>query len=315
MKKIIVAAAIWMVLLGFSSVFAVEAKIKIPDLQISIPGLNFTEAGSGDKITINWIAEYIAALYKYAIGIVGILAAVVMMFGGLQWLTAGGNTGQTQSAKEWIKAALTGLIIALTSYIILFTINPDLITFKSIGLKSVTTSTITKESTSNALQNIPPDSPVGSNKLTESQARTQLVSSIPDIELKNGVILNGINKWTIDGFSRFYASCQSKNENCSPPVITSGVSDYEGHTVGAFSHYNGYKLDLRDNSIAFNGFIRNFGYYGGVIDGNPVYYLQDIDYQYRLIDEGDHWDFRIVTHPERNARLSPNDSQVGNLLP
>jgi len=53
------------------------------------------------------------------------------------WLTAGGNTGQVTEAKEWIKASLTGLIIALFSYIILLTVNPDLIQFKPISVTPI----------------------------------------------------------------------------------------------------------------------------------------------------------------------------------
>jgi hypothetical protein len=73
------------------------------------------------------IGLYIKAIYKYAIGIVGILAAVVLMFGGLLWLTAGGNANQVSEAKAWIGASLTGLLIALCSFMIMATINPALV--------------------------------------------------------------------------------------------------------------------------------------------------------------------------------------------
>ncbi|MEA3463692.1 MAG: pilin [Patescibacteria group bacterium] len=88
-----------------------------------------------DKTTAP-IAEYIKAIYKYAIGIVGILAAVVLMFGGVLWLTAGGNTERVTNAKSWIGASLTGLVLALCSYMILATINPGLVDFrvKPVGM-------------------------------------------------------------------------------------------------------------------------------------------------------------------------------------
>jgi len=99
-----------------------------PQVDIGIP--------SGE-ITPTSIGEYIRAIYKYAIGIVGILAAVVLMFGGILWLTAGGNTERIGSAKSWIGAALTGLVLALCSYMILAMINPDLVNFESINPKKV----------------------------------------------------------------------------------------------------------------------------------------------------------------------------------
>ena len=98
---------------------------------------NDFQAGVARTVGGDTIAQYIKAIYQYGIGVVGILSTVVLMFGGLLWLTAGGNTGQVTEAKEWIKAALTGLIIALFSYIILLTINPDLINFQPLNITPI----------------------------------------------------------------------------------------------------------------------------------------------------------------------------------
>jgi hypothetical protein len=102
--------------------------------QISIPGSSFQE----EEATSPSIAKYIQAIYNYAIGIVGILAAVVLMFGGLRWLTSRGKPDNINDAKAWIWAAVSGLVLALTSYMILNTINPDLVSFKEITPKIVT---------------------------------------------------------------------------------------------------------------------------------------------------------------------------------
>lgn len=72
------------------------------------------------------LPTYIANIYKFGVGIVAILAVVVIMWGGLIWITAGGNTGQIDNAKQWISGAVLGLFIALTSYVILNTVNPQL---------------------------------------------------------------------------------------------------------------------------------------------------------------------------------------------
>lgn len=89
----------------------------------------------------NTIGAYISAIYRYGVGVVGIVAAVVMMFGGLLWLTAGGDSGRVGEAKEWIKASLLGLILALLSYTILATVNPDLVNFRSITVTTIEQST------------------------------------------------------------------------------------------------------------------------------------------------------------------------------
>ncbi|MBI4812800.1 hypothetical protein HY798_05215 [Candidatus Falkowbacteria bacterium] len=112
------------------------------DPQVDIPGSK--EFGEGVTYTFEKdgstkpIAQYIIAIYKYAIGIVGILATVVMMVGGVIWLTAGGNSERISKAKEYIGASLTGLVIALASFLILSTINPALTNFKITNVTSVT---------------------------------------------------------------------------------------------------------------------------------------------------------------------------------
>lgn len=95
------------------------------------------EQGSLIKVDGLSLAKYIKAFYRYAIGIVGILATVVMMFGGFRWLTAGGDAGQIGDAKEWIKASITGLVIALSSFLILDTVNPDLVRLTEIKAPKV----------------------------------------------------------------------------------------------------------------------------------------------------------------------------------
>ncbi|MDD4333312.1 MAG: pilin [Patescibacteria group bacterium] len=103
--------------------------------QISI-GSDFV-AGTAKTITGTSIADYIIAIYKYAIGIVGILAAIVLMWGGVVWLTAGGSQERVKDAQEWIKASLSGLLIALCSFLILSTVNPDLTKLKSISPQKI----------------------------------------------------------------------------------------------------------------------------------------------------------------------------------
>ncbi len=101
-----------------------------------VEGLTYNFNNS-DTTTGN-IANYIKAIYQYGIGIVGILAAVVLMYGGVLWIVAGGNASQVGEAKAWIGAALTGLILALTSYMILNTINPALVNLQTTSVPGVT---------------------------------------------------------------------------------------------------------------------------------------------------------------------------------
>ncbi|MFH1564235.1 MAG: hypothetical protein ABIC82_00045 [bacterium] len=109
--------------------------------QVDIPGSTFTR--SNDPIKFNkenrglLLAQYIRAWYKFAVAAVGILAVVMIMAGGLIWLTAGGRANQISTAKDWITGAVVGLVLALMSYTLLDILNPNLVTFQSLVIEDV----------------------------------------------------------------------------------------------------------------------------------------------------------------------------------
>lgn len=76
------------------------------------------------------LGEYIRKVYNYGVGITAILATVVLMIGGFQWIIAGGSGEKIGEAKAWITAALSGLVLALSSYMILNLVNPALVNLK-----------------------------------------------------------------------------------------------------------------------------------------------------------------------------------------
>lgn len=70
-------------------------------------------------------SEYIKSLYNWGIGIVGILALVQLIRGGIMYMVAGAvNT--KGAAKGIIINAFLGLILALGSFLLLNIINPEL---------------------------------------------------------------------------------------------------------------------------------------------------------------------------------------------
>jgi hypothetical protein len=77
------------------------------------------------------IKDYISIFYKFAIGLTGILATVMIAIGGITWLTAGGAAGQIGKAKQMIGGSLVGLVLALFSYTILYNINEDIVNLKT----------------------------------------------------------------------------------------------------------------------------------------------------------------------------------------
>ncbi len=84
--------------------------------------------GSLTEVTAdNPIGTYISALYKFFVASAGIVAVVAIMFGGLQRVMSQGNPEAISQSTQRIVHAIYGLAIALLSYIILVTINPELV--------------------------------------------------------------------------------------------------------------------------------------------------------------------------------------------
>ena len=72
--------------------------------------------------------QAIAWFYYFIVGVAGLSAFVILVWGGFQYLSSAGNPTAIGDAKDKIKSALLGLLIILTSWLILQVINPDLTT-------------------------------------------------------------------------------------------------------------------------------------------------------------------------------------------
>lgn len=74
------------------------------------------------------LIEYLNNLYRFGLSAVAILAVFMIALGAFSYLvTAVGNPSKVQSAKETITNALFGLALAFLAYLILYVINPDLV--------------------------------------------------------------------------------------------------------------------------------------------------------------------------------------------
>lgn len=105
--------------------------------QIPIPGQPQIIEIDGDSLGL-----YIANLYKFAVGALAIISVVMIMIGGFQWLMSAGRSEHVTSAKDKIFNAIIGLVLALTSYLLLNTINPNLVKFQSLSIDVITPQTI-----------------------------------------------------------------------------------------------------------------------------------------------------------------------------
>jgi hypothetical protein len=75
-------------------------------------------------------------LITYSVYLVGIAVFIMILYAGFLWLTAAANPGNIALAKSVITNAIIGAIILISSYVILYTINPQLVGggFNLVGL-------------------------------------------------------------------------------------------------------------------------------------------------------------------------------------
>ncbi len=127
-------------------VFAVDDAIKssslFPDFKLQVPFHGYDEkvkliTADGNTIVATGMATYFGQLYAWLITAVAIIAVVMLMVGGMQWMTSRGSSGQTQKAIKIISNALIGLVLTLGAYSILYLINPVLVQWPVIRLGAI----------------------------------------------------------------------------------------------------------------------------------------------------------------------------------
>lgn len=64
------------------------------------------------------IRTTIASIINVALGLLGIVALVIVLFGGFKWMTAGGNDDQVGEARKIIISGVVGLAVIFSSYAI-----------------------------------------------------------------------------------------------------------------------------------------------------------------------------------------------------
>lgn len=83
------------------------------------------------------IGGYIAAVYQWLLGAGAVFAVIMIMVGGVQYMTSGGSSTGVTNAKKRIFGALIGVAILIASYAILATVNPQTLSLQLPTLPKV----------------------------------------------------------------------------------------------------------------------------------------------------------------------------------
>jgi hypothetical protein len=84
---------------------------------------------SVDKVAQGGFGSYFQLIVNYFIVGIIILGVIMIVVGGMMYMTDAGQGKQMETGKTFIKAAILGIILALTAYLILNTISGQFVTF------------------------------------------------------------------------------------------------------------------------------------------------------------------------------------------
>ncbi len=76
--------------------------------------------------------------------VIGVIAVLLyLIWGGIEWITSGGDKGKTESARNKITAAIVGLIILISSWAILMFVQ-DILGIQVLGKQSLKPGDVSK---------------------------------------------------------------------------------------------------------------------------------------------------------------------------
>ncbi|MBI4123094.1 MAG: hypothetical protein HY458_01880 [Parcubacteria group bacterium] len=100
--------------------FAQQLELEYPQ----VPG------GAQPPNEVRSLPNFIKYMFNLGIAVAGLAAFVSFVYGGFRYVSSAGNPGALSDAREQIKASLLGLVLLLGSWLLLTTINPQLVILK-----------------------------------------------------------------------------------------------------------------------------------------------------------------------------------------
>ena len=98
----------------------------------------------GNQTAPTNLSQYIRTVFIFGLGLVALAALFALIFGGINYILSAGSSSRQTAAKQWIWGAASGLALLICSYLLLYTINPQLAAWNMDSLKKVS---ISSEST------------------------------------------------------------------------------------------------------------------------------------------------------------------------
>jgi hypothetical protein len=216
----------------------VDQTFDAPNLGVQIPGLEFGPAELVDgAIQSNYLGTYISALYNWAIGAAALVAIVMIMIAGLQWMLARGNSAGIGKAKNRIVGAVTGMILLLSAYTIAFLIDPNTTVFDSLSIQYIEEVDFPPDGedlnifprTDISGETVPVEGNhiIGAGKMLNPEAAQGLTEASEEFFELTGknIKLTSATRDLTKQAQLFYNNClESGSNTCNPPTCNPGTS-------------------------------------------------------------------------------------------
>lgn len=113
-----------------------DTDVKIGNYCFITPMRTDLEISIGEHTFVAGAAKYIIVAYKYAIGLAVLFAVVTIIYAGFQWMLSG-IADKVQDAKDKMQSAVLGLLLILSAYTLLNTINPQLTQLRTPPMQAI----------------------------------------------------------------------------------------------------------------------------------------------------------------------------------
>lgn len=212
----------------------------------------------GSTTTVSGFSDYISKFYTYLLSISVTIVIVMVMIGGLQYVLAGGS-GNVQQAKERISNAVIGLLLLSCTYVILFTVNPNLVALQLPRLPLVKRIVLVGDDSCEDLM-------AKGFVLDEQNIQDAKGDTIPLAEAGCGastvVLTDNQGGDVSDGTTCDFKGCREANKQCAttnPPVCLSCESVTSDSGVAASDLLCNSLTDPDSNQVNGNGDVEKVG--------------------------------------------------------
>ncbi|MDE2001619.1 MAG: hypothetical protein KGI60_03605 [Patescibacteria group bacterium] len=121
---------------------ATNQGVRAYHMAIPIPCQAFPGSSCPSLDTNPTLASYIIRLYQFGLMIVGLFAFASIIYGALKYILSAGSMADQGDAKDQITQAIVGLLLLLGAFVLLYTINPNLVNIQNPALEPLNLSAL-----------------------------------------------------------------------------------------------------------------------------------------------------------------------------